>query len=82
MANGVIPVHRGHRQDVGTEIQAERLAEFDQFTEHRTALESDVPLCHIRFNRIARLYTSVTEFRYAFEAKNCDSVSNTSTKLF
>lgn len=41
MADGMVPVNRGHRQDIGTEIQAERLSEFDQFTEHRSTLKPE-----------------------------------------
>jgi len=41
MANGMISVYRGHRQDIGTEIQAEWLSELDQFAEHCTTLKSD-----------------------------------------
>jgi len=41
MANGMISVYRGHRQDIGTEIQAEWLSELDQFAEHCTTLKSN-----------------------------------------
>lgn len=41
MANGMISVHRGHRQDIGTEIQTEWLSEFDQFAENCTTLKSE-----------------------------------------